>query len=242
MSTDQTSAVRYPVARRGKRHLVRRWVVTFFTVIVILVVFVIGDRLANAVAENSIASQLQSSGFPAATGVTITGVPFLTQVVTGDVHRIDITATNVPAGPVQLSTFTAVATGVDLNWAFNGGTVDQISANALVTFDQVANAATNGAGGAGLTLAADGGDKIKVTAGTGQLSASEVAQVSQTGRSQVNVQVLGNGGAPGSTLNSFGSFSFDVPKLPAGLRITRVFVTAQGIAITASAHNTQLGA
>jgi hypothetical protein len=239
MSTGQTPTVRYPVARRrGRRHPARRWVIALFTVIVLAILFVIGDRVANAVAENTIANKIQSSGFPAKPRVTITGFPFLTQVAAHDIHQIDISASNVPAGPLQLSAVTAVATGVRLNSAFNDGTVGQINGTALVTFAALEGAATDGAG-SGLTLAADGPDKVKITAGIGPLRDTEFAQVTLAGPSKISVSVL-SGGALSGILSTFGSFSSDVPKLPAGLRVTGVAVTAQGLRITASAHDTQL--
>jgi hypothetical protein len=244
MSTGQTPTVRYPVTRRRRRrHPARRWFVALFAIIVIAIVLVIGDRVASAVAENTIAGKIQSSGFPVKPGVTITGFPFLTQVAARDIHQIDISASNVPAGPLQLSSVTAVAAGVQLNSSFNGGTVDRVNGTALVTFAALAGAATGGAGagnGSGLTLAAAGPDKVKITAGTGPLSGTEYAQVSQSGPSKINVRVLSGGAGLSGILSSFGSFSFDVPKLPAGLRVTGVSVTAQGLRITASAHDTQL--
>lgn len=217
----------------------RRSVVAIFTVIVILILLVIGDRVANAVAENDIADQIHSSGFPVKPSVTITGFPFLTQVLAHDIHQIDISASHVPAGPLELSSVTATATGVHLNSSFNGGTVDQINGTVLVTFAELASAATNGTG-AGLSLSADGPDKVKITGGIGPLSDSEVAQVSKTGANQISVKVLNSGGALGGVLSSFGSFSFDVPKLPAGLQLTSVSVTSQGLRVSASAHDTQL--
>lgn len=217
----------------------RRSVVAVFTVVVILILLVIGDRVANAVAENDIADKIQSSGFPVKPSVTITGFPFLTQVLAHDIHQIDISASNVPAGPLKLSSVTATATGVHLNSSFNGGTVDQINGTVLVTFAELASAATGGSG-AGLLLSADGPDKVKITGDVGPLSDTEVAQVSKTGPSQISVKVLNSGGALGGILSSFGSFSFDVPKLPAGLQLTSVSVTSQGLRVSASAHDTQL--
>ena len=42
----------------------RRSFMALFTVIVLLILLVIGDRVANAVAENEMASQFVSNGFP----------------------------------------------------------------------------------------------------------------------------------------------------------------------------------
>lgn len=216
----------------------RRSVIALFTVVVVLILLAVGDRVANAAAENTIANKIESSGFPAHPSVTITGFPFLTQVAAHDIHQIDISASNVPAGPLELSSVTATATGVHLNSSFNGGTVDQINGSALVTFAALADASGGGSGnsGAGLTVSADGPDRVKISAGP----LSEVAQVSQTGPSQISVKVINDGSILGGLLSSFGSFSFTVPKLPAGLKITGVSVTSAGLRITAAARHTQL--
>jgi hypothetical protein len=222
-------------ARRRRR----RWTVTIFILIVVLIVLVIGDRVANAVAENSIANKIQSSGFPATPSVTIEGFPFLTQVIAHDIHRIDISASNVPAGPVNVNSIKATATGVHLNSSFNGATVDQINGTLFIAFSSLASAG-NGGTGAGISLSADGPDQVKISAGIGPLSDSEVAKVSLTGSSQVSVQVLNSGSPLSSVLSSFGSFSFTIPKLPAGLQVKSVAVTSQGLQVSAAAQHTTL--
>jgi hypothetical protein len=263
MSTDpdQTPTARYPVqypppdagmrarrrvqeqryTARRRRHPVRRSVVAVFSVIVVLALLVIGDRVANAVAENDIASQIQSSGFPVKPSVTITGFPFLTQLAAHDIHQIDISASSVPAGPVELSSLNATASGVHLNSSFNGGTVDQINGTALVTFASLAGASTDG-GSSILTISAAGSNKVAVSAGGVTLGDAEI---SITGPNKISVQPLSSGGIVSGILSAvggttFSGFSFTVPKLPAGLQLKSISVSAQGLQITASAHDTQL--
>jgi hypothetical protein len=225
--------------RATRRRRGRRWTVTIFVLIVVLIVLVIGDRVANAVAENMIANKIESSGFPATPSVTIEGFPFLTQVLAHDIHQIDISASNVPAGPVNITSVKATATGVHLNSSFNGATVDQINGTVFIAFSSLASAG-NGGTGAGISLSADGSNEVKISAGIGPLSDTEVAKVSLTGSNQVSVQVL-NGGSPlSSVLSSFGSFSFTLPKLPAGLQVKGVAVTSQGLQVSAAAQHTTL--
>lgn len=233
--------VQHQQYRRKQRHLVRRWVMALFTVVVVLILLVIGDRVANAVAENDIASQIQSSGFPVKPSVTITGFPFLTQLAAHDLHQIDISASNVPAGPVEISSLKATATGVHINSSFNGGTVDQINATALVTLASLASAGSGG-GSSILTISAAGPNKVAVSAGGVPIGD---AQVSITGPDKISVSPMGSGGVVGGILNavgggSFSGFSFTVPKLPAGLQLKSLSVSSAGVQITASAHDTQL--
>lgn len=211
-----------------------------FAIIVLLILATIGDRVANAIAENEIATQFVKNGFPVKPSVTIEGFPFLTQLIAHDIHRIDISASNVPAGPVTITSIKATANGVHLNSSFNGGTVDHITGTLFVSFSSLADAGGGGTG-TGITMSADGPGKVKVTAGiAGSPIDTEVAKVSQTGPSQISVQVLPSASPLSGLLTSFGSYTFTVPALPAGMRITGVAVTSQGITVSAAGNHTTL--
>jgi hypothetical protein len=223
-----------PAPRRRRRR--RRWLMTLFALIVLLILLTISDRVALAVAENQFANQAVSSGMPVKPSVTIEGFPFLTQLIARDFHRVDISASNVPAGPVDITSVKATLTGMHLNSSFNGATVDHINATAFVSFSALA-----GVGGVGgLTMTADGPDKVKISAGIGPLSDTEYAKISQTGPQTISFQVLPSGSALSGLLNSFGSFSFTIPKLPATVHITRLSVTPQGLILTATADHATL--
>ena len=72
----------------------------------------------------------------------------------------------------------------------------------------------------------------------GIFSDSEEAQITQTGPQTISIKVLNSGGAVGSLLSSFGSFSFSLPKeVPASLRITGLTLNSQGLTVTAAASN-----
>lgn len=210
-----------------------------FTIIVLLILATIGDRVANAVAENEIATQFVKNGFPVKPSVTIEGFPFLTQLIAHDIHVIDISASNVPAGPVTITSVKGKMTGVHLNSSFNGGKVDHITGTVFVSFASLA-AAGGGGTGTGITMSADGSDMVKITAEVaGQPIDTEVAKVTETGN-EVNVEVQPSSSPLSGLLTSFGSYSFTIPKLPAGLRVTGVAVTSQGITVSAAASNTTL--
>jgi hypothetical protein len=211
-----------------------------FVIIVLLILATIGDRVANAIAENEIASQFVKNGFPVKPSVTIEGFPFLTQLIAHDIHDIDISASNVPAGPVTITSVKGKMTGVHLNSSFNGGKVDHITGTLFVSFASLA-AAGGGGTGTGISMSADGTDMVKITADVaGQPIDSEVAKVTQTGPSEISVQVQQSGSPLSGLLTSFGSFTIPIPKLPAGMRVTGVSVTSQGITASAAANNTTL--
>jgi hypothetical protein len=234
--------VGYPVRYRKRRHPLRGSVIAVFSVIVLLIVLVIADRVGNAIAENDFAGQAQQAGLPVRPSVTITGFPFLTQLVQRDFRQVDFSARNVPAGPLEIASITATATGVHVNSSFNGAVVDHITGTGLVTFAALANGATgsssgSGSGGSGLvSVTAAGPSKVRLSAGP----VSEEATIARTGPSTIGVQVVNNGDLLSGILSAFGSFSFTVPKLPAGMQITGVSVTSQGLVITFAASHAPL--
>jgi hypothetical protein len=80
------------VTRRRRR---KGPLIALITVIVLLVLLVVSDRVANAYAENQMASQVQSSlGLSGKPHVTIQGFPFWTQLLAKDFKTVDITASN----------------------------------------------------------------------------------------------------------------------------------------------------
>ena len=226
-----------PPARVRRRR--RKW--PLITLIVIVLVLVVGDRVANAYAENKMASQFQSSldlsGKPK---VTIQGFPFLTQLAARDLRTVDITASNETAGPggeLEIASLNATLHGLHINGT-NSATIDQFNASALVTFTALGKV---GGIPQGITLSADGPNQVKANISIGGLlNETAVAQVTQSGPSQINVKIIDAGGIPISLLGPLANFSFSIPKLPAGVSIQSVSVTQQGVLITAEGHNTTL--
>lgn len=223
---------RYGGRRRRRR---RGWIALLVTLIVLAVIFVVGDRVARSYAQDAIASKIHSDGFPVKPTVSIPGFPFLTQVLARDIRTINLSASNVPEGKLTISSINATASGVHINSSFNGGTISHISGTGLVTFSSVASAAPVG----GLTITADpsaGPGAAKVS--LGPLSA--VAQVTRSGPSQLSVQLKDVPGIASSLEGGLSSFTIDVPHLPAGLQVTGVSVTNQGVLIDFAAQNTSL--
>jgi len=224
--------------RRRKRK-VRRSVMALFAVIVIVILLVIGDRVALAVTENQFASQFQKQGFPVKPSVSIDGFPFLTQLAAKDFNKVDISADNVPAGPVTITSLHATINGMHISSFSSSASakVDKLNATAFISFGALA--AAGGLGGTGITVTQDGPDKVKITAGVGGvLDDTEEAQITQTGPQTISIKVLPSDGALGSILSSFGSYSFSLPKgVPASLRITGLTLNSQGLNVSASATN-----
>jgi len=241
-----------PAARRRPRRRRRPVIMSVLAVIVVLILLVIADRVAKAVAENDIANQIKSADSQINPSVNIPGFPFLTQIVAHDINQIDISASNIPAGPISITSVSAVAKGVHINGSFNGGKVDSVTATVFVGFGSVSSAlSAQGQGIAGLTLSSAGPDKIKAS-----VTFAGVAAISETGTvtmkgNQVTITfppggASGGGGIAGAISSALGSgdslpnLSFTIPKLPAGLQVASLNVTSQGIIVNAVAHNTTL--
>ena len=225
-----------PPARARRRR--RRW--PWITLIVIVLVLVLGDRAANAYAEDQMASQIQSSldlsGKP---HVTIQGFPFLTQLAASNFKTVDVNASNETAGPggqLEIASLTATLHGMHIHGT-NSATVDQFTASALVTFTALAHA---GGIPQGITLSADGPNQIKATVDILGFSSDATVKVTQVGSDKINVKVTDFGGLPADVLGSLVNFNISIPKLPAGVTIQKINITQQGLQITAAGTNTTL--
>ena len=225
-----------PPARARRRH--RRW--PWITVIVIVLVLVLGDRAANAYAEDRMASQIQSSlALSGKPDVTIQGFPFLTQLAASNFKTVDVNATNETAGPggqLEIANLTATLHGMHIHGT-NSATVDQFTASALVTFTALAHA---GGIPQGIKLSADGPNQIKATVDILGFSSDATAKVTQVGSDKINVKITDFAGVPADVLGSLTDFNITIPKLPAGVTIQKISITQQGLQITAAGKNTTL--
>jgi hypothetical protein len=242
---DQTWA---PAPAYGRRRR-RRWPLVLAIILVVLVALAVAaDFIARSVAQSRVAAQIQQQGFPKKPTVSIEGFPFLTQVVSRDIHQIRISAQNVTDGPVQISSVSAVLTDVHLNGGFTGGTVDQVSGSLLVTFPALARTLTSQIGSlgslassAGLTLSAAGSDEVRASVNLVVASGSVTWRVSRLTGDEFDVKLVGDTGVPSSLLGSISDFTITIPRLPLGVQIGRVGITPQGLMAGLSGHDLSFG-
>jgi LmeA-like phospholipid-binding len=229
---------RYSGPRRRRRG--RGWIALLVTLVVLAVLFAVGDQVARAYAQNMIASRIESSsGLAQKPSVTIQGFPFLTQLAAHDLRVVDVSASNVQAGKVDITSIKATATGVHLNAGFSSAKVDQINGTALISFASLENAL--GVQGVATISAdpADGPNAVKLSAG---IVGTITGKVEVTGPNQVTVQ-MGSLSGLASLLGGTAPIptqTIQIPKLPAGLVVRSVSVTDQGVVATASAQDTTL--
>ncbi len=227
---------RYPVTRRRRR----RWpLITVITAVVVLILLVVSDRAANAIAENEMATQFQSSlSLSGKPSVSIGGFPFWTQLLAHDFKTVNISASNETTGPLTIESLNATLNGMHFqSFGSKSATVDNLSATALITFTALGNA---GGIPQGITLSADGPNQVKAAIDILGFSTSVTAQVTQSGPNQIRVHVTDAAGVPTEILGSLADFTVSIPKMPAGVSITSVSVTQQGLRVVITGHNTTL--
>jgi LmeA-like phospholipid-binding len=224
---------------RRRRRPVRRSVIALFTILVIAILLVIGNFVGKAIAENDMADQFTANGFPVKPSVNIEGFPFLTQVVQKDFKKVVISANNIPAGPVTISSLNATITGMHLNSSWNGAKIDHLSATAFVSLNSLTGGISSALGdAASLTAVPDGPNKLKITGTVLGLSASGEVEIKQTGPQQITIDLPTSGGLVGTLIGSSASFPINLPAgVPPSLRITGLSLNGQGLTLSAAATN-----
>jgi len=220
-----------PSTRRGYRRAV-----IILIIVLALVAILIGlDRAAAAYAENRVANQITSYGFPKKPSVTIEGFPFLTQVISKHIDAVDVSARRFHAGPVTAS-INIKAAGISLNSGYSSGTIASITGTGLIAFSNLASVA-GAAGAPGLKISAAGSHEVKLTANLEVVSATAHARIIKTGPDTFTIHVVSAGGLPLSLLGPVQNLSVHIPSLPLGLHVKNVAVTAKGVVVQVAAHH-----
>src|SRR5580698_1415380 len=166
----------------------RRWPFVILVVLILLAIVAgVGDRVACAYAENDMASQFKSNGFPVKPHVTIEGIPFLTQLAAKDFNDVVISASNVPAGPLTITSVNATLHGMHLIDGFSGAKIDTINGDALISFSALASA---GGIPSGITLSPGSTpDSMKASISILGFDTSVTAQLKRVSEYKFNVSV-----------------------------------------------------
>jgi LmeA-like phospholipid-binding len=214
---------------------------------VLVVLFVAIDRIGVVLAEDQISSRLATTyNMSADPGVSITGFPFLTQVVTGNYQQIDVTADQFQADGATLHDLNVHLTGVHATISqLLGGdsstvTADRAAGTALVGYATVDQRLPHG-----FRIAPDG--KNLMVSGTLSyhglqvpVTGSVALGVSGSGITVTpeNISLPGGISLPGSYVSGL-HFVVPLGNLPLHLHLTSVQVTPGGLRIGAAARNVQ---
>jgi hypothetical protein len=211
----------------------RRLLVLGITLLAVIIVLGVGDRVAKAVTENRMAQQIQQQGFPSKPAVSIQGFPFLTQLAGRDFHHVTIKANGVTAGPVVLD-ITATLTNMHLNSSFSGATVDHIDGVALISFAGLASAV---GGDPSVSISAAGSNEVKINVDLGIASGTATARVTKVGPNKISIKVISTDGIPSELLGSLGNLTIDIPPLPMGMTVQDVSVSGQGVSVRVTGNH-----
>jgi len=237
-----TPAAPPPRRHRGLRN-------TIVVVLALIVLFVVGDRLAVLYAQNQVAQQFkEQGGFKGTPSVSIKGFPFLTQVIAHNIHEITITSDKIKAGPVTITNLDADITDVKLNGAFTAGTIGHLDGKALIPFSGLVNALGGSLGGAGglgdlgslasgVTIQSAGGNKVKAHFDLLIVSGSATLKVTREPGNKIHIQLLSSNGLPSQITDQLKDLTVPIPALPLGMKIQRIQVNGDGISIHVTGAN-----
>ena len=200
-------------------------------VVALLAAVLIADRVAVICAQHRLARQIQDRGFSGKPHVIIAGFPFLTQVAARRLNKVVIRAAGKKLGPVEVRHLDLTLHGI------RGRTASQLSGTALVGFAGLAGVT----GMPGLTLAADGPDRVKITVGLGQVTGTATARVTRAGPGGIRIAVISAGGIPMALLGSVRDITMPLPALLLGTTIKGVSVTGQGVLVDIAGQNVSFG-
>lgn len=214
-------------------------VVALVSVLALIVLAVVGDRAAVAVAQNKVSEQVAAE-LPGARDVStsIEGFPALTQVLRGSLDHVVVTASDVPTERGTLDSVVVDLYGVSTS---EPRTADRIEATAVVPLAMLKSQL-----GDSWELSVDG-DALKAEF-TGAVSASAtVVPVVTDGRitldlrsfSLLGLEVSGES-VPDFVTSALNDMVGSVGELPFGLTPTSATVTPQGVVVTASGADVPL--
>jgi hypothetical protein len=221
------------------------------TLVVLVGLAVVADRVGVGIAEKRVAEQIQKQGHLAGTPtVDITGFPFLTQAIAGDYTDVRISLTAADLGQPEGTSADVSLRGVKvpLSDVLSGSVtripVDRIDGTATLSYallsSKLGGDTTLRPEGSGLRITKTvhiAGFTLPLTAaGTVRLSGNDLL-IDVQKASGVGVQV------PGFLVDRVSDLldlRYTVPALPFGLKLTSVRPGADGVEIAVAATNAVL--
>jgi hypothetical protein len=224
----------------------RRWIYILAAIVVILVIL---DFAARAIAENVAATKFQQQGLQHKPDVTIDGFPFLTQVASRDLQQVHLTDVNQVEGPVTITSLAATGRNIRLNsYTFSGGTIGSLAGTAVISFSSLAHTLTAQVGplasvlnGAGLVLTDAGNNDVRASLDVLIVAGSATWHISRLSASQLSIRLVGSSGLPDTLLGAVQNITLTIPRLPLGLKINSVDVTPAGVVGHINATNVPFG-
>jgi hypothetical protein len=220
-----------PKRRAGRKALI--WVIS------VLVLLIALDFGAKAFAESQAATQIQKQGFPKKPSVSIAGFPFLAQVISRDFDQVTISSSDIPAGPVKITSLDVVAHNVKLNSNFKSGTAGPLNGTLLISLGAIGGflkdagplaSFLGGGPGGGLRIRAVGSHEVRAHLNLveGLVNANATWRVMSAGPNAVTLQLISSNGLPPQLLDAAQNVNIPLKRLPAGLKLTGKISSSSG--------------
>lgn len=224
-------------ADRLPRRPARRRPVALLALVVLLFLLVaVVDRAGAAVAQHELAVEIRKQGFPSEPEVAITGIPFLTQVLSRDFRDVRLKADNIIEGPVRITSLKVRARNVRVDSGFQRGVLGSVDGTAFIAFGDLAKAG----GDPDLELTAGAGNRIEAKIDLGITDATATASVTKEGDA-IRVRALSVEGLPLDDLDGALDFTVPVKGLPLGLTFRSLTVSSNGLSLQVTGHNVPFG-
>jgi len=220
-----------PKRRGGRKALI--WLIS------VLVLLVGLDFGAKAFAETQAATQIQKQGFPKKPSVSIAGFPFLTQVISRNFHQITISSSDIPEGPVKITSLDVVAHNVKLKSNFQSGTAGPLDGTILISLGAIGGFLKDagplagflgGGSGGGLRIVAVGSNQVQahLNVAAGLVNANATWRVTSAGPNAITLHLVSSNGLPPQFLTAAENVKIPLKSLPAGLKLTGKISSSSG--------------
>ncbi|WP_327289548.1 LmeA family phospholipid-binding protein [Streptomyces sp. NBC_01198] len=230
----------------------RAWRIVLVVVVVLGGLFVAADRIAVSVAQNKAAERAQATeGLDHRPKVTIKGFPFLTQAAFGKLDDVSIKAEDIAAGgggkTLRIATFQADLHGVKFSNGYRTAIADSADGEAFITYADLSKAAPPGVTVSSAGTAADGKAMVKLTGSIPGIDAkiSVLSEVTVQGADVIGLHAqklpkeLTALGLEDNVRQQI-DFQSQLTHLPAGISLTAVTPTADGISVAAGGKHVTL--
>lgn len=224
------------------------------TVLVLLVLLAVGDRVAAFLAARVLAGQLQAvAGLAQRPEVDVRGVPFLTQAVSGRYEQVEVRAVRVPVGRLTFAELDATVSGARvplrdlLDRSVTSVPTRTVEGRGLLSYQSLSRSS----GDRNLTVTA-AGDRVRVTGSVQVLgrtvSAAAVSAVTVDGDDLVvraQSFEVGNAAVDAVLSRALGGrldLRLPIGDLPYGLKLESVAVDPDGVSFRALARDVVLEA
>jgi hypothetical protein len=238
-----------PVDLRGAKPPRRRrrgtkWLIAL---VILLCVLVGADRIALVVAEDQLASRIQSSQhLSQKPGVSISGFPFLTQVAARTFPHVTVDIHGLTANTLTITDLHSDLHGVHVNGAFNGATVDSLTATAQISYSDIAKALASQLNVGGvqvgtIQVSRAGASQVKAAYQILGVDISAIVDVSLVGANTLEFKSV-SFDSPLSALGTPSNFDvkYNLGSLPFGMSLTKLTFTDTEADISATGSHVNL--